>query len=92
MTKDKNKRMGIIIGHALGDSLGAPVEFYPYAHYTGLLDSPIVRYTRAYGKQVSAIGQVSDDTEMALVLLDTINNGYTKEKAIINYMLWANNN
>ena len=92
ITKEKNKRMGIIIGHALGDSLGAPVEFYPYSHYTGVLDSPIVRYTRAYGKQVSAIGQVSDDTEMALVLLDTINTGYTKENAVINYMLWANNN
>lgn len=88
----EERKQGAIIGHALGDALGAPVEFYPYAHYTGELSSPIVRYTRAYGKQTSSIGQTTDDTEMALVLLQTINSGYTKEKAIINYMLWANNN
>ena len=29
---------------------------------------------------------------MAIVLLHTINSGYTREKAIINYMKWANNN
>ena len=93
MASSKNdKRFGAIIGHALGDALGAPVEFYPYAHYTGVLDSPIVRYSRAYGKQVSSVGQITDDAEMALVLMDTINSGYTKEKAVVNYMLWANNN
>lgn len=92
LSVEKDKRFGAIIGHALGDALGAPVEFYPYAHYTGVLDTPIVRYTRAYGKQVSSVGQITDDAEMALVLMDTINSGYTKEKAVVNYMLWANNN
>ena len=89
---EKDKRFGAIIGHALGDALGAPVEFFPYAHYTGALDTPIVRYSRAYGKQVSSVGQITDDAEMALVLMDTLNTGYTKEKAVVNYMLWANNN
>ena len=92
MAYSNDKRNGAIIGHALGDALGAPVEFYPYAHYTGVLNTPIVRYSRAYGKQVSAVGQITDDAEMALVLMDTINSGYTKEKAVVNYMLWANNN
>ena len=87
-----NKINGIIYGHALGDALGAPVEFFPFAHYTVILDSPITRYTRAYGKQVSAIGQITDDTELALILLNTIKDGYTEEKAVVNYMLWANNN
>lgn len=89
---NKDKIYGIILGHALGDALGSPVEFYPYAHYTGILDTPIIRYNRAYGKQISDIGQVSDDTEMAIILIKTIIDGYTKEKAVINYMLWANNN
>ena len=86
-----DKINGIIYGHALGDALGSPVEFFPFAHYTGSLDSPIIRYNRNYGKQISAIGQISDDTELALILFNTIKNGYTKEKAVINYMLWANN-
>lgn len=89
MNSDKVK--GMIIGHALGDALGAPVEFYPYPYYSGNLDSPITRYTRAYGKQVSDIGQITDDTEMAMILTSTIINGYTEEKAVINYMIWANN-
>ena len=92
LSVEKDKRFGAIIGHALGDALGAPVEFYPYAHYTGVLDTPIVRYTRAYGKQISSVGQITDDAEMALVLMETLNSGYTKEKAVVNYMLWANNN
>ena len=86
-----NKLKGIIYGHALGDALGAPVEFFPFGHYTGLLDTPIIRYTRNYGKQVSVVGQVTDDTELALTLFNTIKDGYTKEKAVVNYMLWANN-
>ena len=91
-SENKDKRFGVIIGHALGDALGAPVEFYPYAHYTGVLNTPITRNSRNYGRQNSEIGQTTDDTEMALTLLDTINKGYTKEKAVVNYMLWANNN
>lgn len=93
MKLSDDKKRGVIIGHALGDALGAPVEFYPYAQYSGILNTPITRYTRAYGKQISSIGQTTDDTEMALVLLRTIysTNGYTKENAIVNYMLWANN-
>ena len=89
---NRDKIYGIILGHALGDALGSPVEFYPYAHYTGILDTPIIKYNRYYGKQVSDIGQISDDTELAITLIKTIMNGYTKEKAVINYMLWANNN
>lgn len=89
--KNNDKQKGAIIGHALGDALGAPVEFYPYGHYSGFLNTPIVRHTRAYGKQISSVGQITDDAEMALVLMDTLNSGYTKEKAVVNYMRWANN-
>lgn len=89
---DKDKIYGVILGHALGDALGSPVELFPFAHYSGILDAPITKYNMAYGKQVSVIGQVSDDTETAIVLTKTIISGYTKEKAVVNYMLWANNN
>ena len=94
MKINEDKKRGAIIGHALGDALGAPVEFYPYSLYSGILNTPITRYTRAYGKQISSIGQTTDDTEMALVLLKIIysDKGYTKENAIVHYMTWANNN
>lgn len=92
MALSDDKRNGAILGHALGDALGAPCEFYPFALYTGVLNTSIVRYSRAYGRQVCPVGQITDDTEMALVLMETLNSGYTKEKAVVNYMLWANNN
>jgi ADP-ribosylglycohydrolase len=92
MALSDDKRNGAILGHAIGDALGAPCEFYPFALYTGVLNTSIVRYSRAYGRQVCPVGQITDDTEMALVLMETLNSGYTKEKAVVNYMLWANNN
>lgn len=89
---DKDKIYGVILGHALGDALGSPVELFPFTHYSDNLNTPITKYNRTYGKQISVLGQVSDDTELAIVLTKTIISGYTKEKAVINYMLWANNN
>lgn len=86
-----DKIKGMIIGHALGDALGGPVEFPPFPHYTGILNVPIQRYTRNYGTQISSIGQITDDTEMTIALIRTIEKGYTKEDAVIEYMNWANN-
>jgi ADP-ribosyl-[dinitrogen reductase] hydrolase len=89
---ENDKISGTIVGHSLGDALGSPHEFYPHGFYTGKLESPIIKYSRCYGKQISSIGQISDDTEMAIILLRLLGNGvYTKEKAVIEYMTWANN-
>jgi len=90
-TYPANKVSGIILGHALGDALGTPVEFFPHAYYTSKLESAVIKYSRTYGKLVGVVGQVSDDTEMAMILLNTIRDGYTKERAVVNYMTWANN-
>ena len=86
-----DKIKGMILGHALGDALGGPVEFPPFPHYTGILKDPIQRYTRNYGTQKSSVGQITDDTEMTIALIRTIEKGYNKENAIIEYMNWANN-
>ena len=86
-----DKIKGMILGHALGDALGGPVEFPPFPHYTGILGDPIQRYTRNYGTQKSSVGQITDDTEMTIALIRTIEKGYTQENAIIEYMNWANN-
>jgi len=88
----KDRVAGAIIGHALGDALGAPVEFPPFPQYTGVLDMPIRRNSRAYGWQNSAVGQTTDDTDMAICLLRTLGEGYTREKAVVEYMNWVNNN
>lgn len=84
-----NRVCGMLFGHALGDALGAPFEnSKPHnKKYTGKLDTHIIR---AMGYQNSVIGQITDDTEMSLALIRTIKKGYTCDKAIKEYILWAN--
>ena len=49
---DRDKIIGVILGHATGDALGAPIEFYPYTHYTGELNGCIERFReRTVGKK-----------------------------------------
>jgi ADP-ribosylglycohydrolase len=85
---NKDKIRGMILGHALGDG---PVEFPPFPQYTGVLNTPIKRYSRFHGHQQSSVGQITDDTEMAIAVLNTLEIGYSKENAIHEYMNWANN-
>ena len=87
------KICGSIIGHAYGDALGAPFEFPPFPEFKKKLklDNPIKR-RRQWGRpQETPVGQITDDTEMAIALLHVLISGYTKDKAIIEYMQWVNN-
>tara|TARA_Y100000389_G_C17416032_1_gene493758 strand:+ start:495 stop:1604 length:1110 start_codon:yes stop_codon:yes gene_type:complete len=84
-----NKICGTIIGHSYGDALGAPHENKPFPPFSGKLDQKIQTFV---GYTVSGVvGQVTDDTEMAFALLHTLLAGYTKDKAIMEYMNWINN-
>jgi len=94
---DYNKILGLMVGAALGDALGAPYEFRHIStiqkKYTGKLDTPISFNNQYVGFRQAEIGQITDDTEMMLVLLDLITEqkGYYKTQAILDYMEWANN-
>ncbi len=90
---------GMLYGGALGDALGAPHEFRRYRHnysYTGRLEhylSTHNRYTKKWKRY--DIGQVTDDTEMAICLLESLlenNMVYNQEKTILKYLEWANSN
>lgn len=85
-----DKIRGMFIGLFLGDALGAPFEFRNKYEYHGLLEYVTKINTRA-GPKRSAIGQVTDDSEMTLALLRTlINDGYyDRENVIKSYMKWA---
>lgn len=58
---------GAIIGHALGDALGWPSEFPPYQKYKGILEKAN-RYSYMGPIKTCALGQTTDDTEMAMSL------------------------
>jgi len=80
----------MILGHALGDALGAPQDFPPFDEYIGEL-IPIRSQSRWQGIRVSALGQVTDDTEMAMCIFYALQDGvYSRKQAILEYMQWAN--
>ena len=81
-----DKIHGIILGHALGDTLGAPSEFPPKIEYTGEL-VPNVLTSQFQGTRTFVAGQVTDDTEMAIALMYSLGTG---TNAQIEYMEWAN--
>ena len=85
-----DKILGMILGHALGDALGAPSEFRPHQPYRKTLE-PIKRNKMYSGRQECALGQVTDDTEMSMALLYSMASGkFSKDLAVLEYMEWAN--
>jgi ADP-ribosyl-[dinitrogen reductase] hydrolase len=87
---------GMFLGLALGDALGAPHEFrnqVSLSKYTGVLIFPLITRSRYQGVKVGNIGQITDDTEMTIVLAEVIagqEGHYDEECAILAYERWAN--
>jgi len=84
LTKD------IIIGKAVGDALGVPVEFYDRSV---LNDNPVITM-REYGSHKQPKGTWSDDTSMALCIIDGINKHgeYNLQEIANNFSNWLFNN
>jgi ADP-ribosyl-[dinitrogen reductase] hydrolase len=61
-----NRRRGALIGLAVGDALGAAVEFKPPGTF-----APVTGY-RNGGPHCLEAGEWTDDTSMALALADSI--------------------
>lgn len=88
-----DKKRGMIVGVLLGDALGAPLEFNHKQEYSGKLEFETKINTRFQGTKVLPAGSITDDSNMTLCLLNSINrNGgkYNREDVIISYMNWAN--
>lgn len=90
-----DKIMGMIYGALYGDALGTPYEFRKTKIDAGNIRlSKMNRFDRY--RQVwkeTALGQYSDDTEMALIILrHLVNNNmtYNATSVAIDYMEWAN--
>ena len=62
-----NKATGMLIGLAIGDALGAPLEFRPARNP----DNYLKRYTKG-GVYSMDIGEWTDDTAMALAMAESI--------------------
>src|SRR5688572_2546199 len=63
LTTAEERFLGCLLGAAVGDALGAPVEFLSLVDIRGRFGQAGIRdYHPAYGK----VGAITDDTQMSL--------------------------
>jgi len=80
----KDKILGGIVGLAVGDALGVPVEF---RDRRSLKDDPVTDM-RGYGTYKQPPGTWSDDTSMTLCLLDSLANGLDYADIMKKFLSW----
>ncbi len=82
----KNKAIGSIVGFAIGDALGAPVEFKERGTF-----EPI-KFYKSGGKFNLPAGAYTDDTAMTLCLAQSLldKNGCDADDQLQKYIAWLN--
>lgn len=84
----RHKIKAVMIGHAVGDALGVPVEGCPREE----LDKNPVTDMRGFGSYDVPSGAWSDDTSMSLAALDSLANGAIDYSEImLNFTKWIVN-
>ena len=90
MTNYQDKSRGMLLGLAIGDTLGAPVEFLPGpgSQYIEEMGDKIAHFHDSYR---SPKGVWTDDTEMALCIADSliVNNGYDSYDIMRRFQAWT---
>ena len=82
------KIKAVVIGHAVGDALGVPVEFASRAE----LDDAPVTDMEGYGTYPVPAGAWSDDTSVSLCIMDAlINYGLDYDRIMVNIGKWYYN-
>lgn len=78
------KVKAVVIGHAVGDALGVPVEFSSRQE----LDINPVTDMKGYGVHPVPRGAWSDDTSMALACMDSLSNGIDYDDMMLKFCKW----
>ena len=79
----KNRMRGALLGLAVGDALGAAIEFMEPGSF-----EPVCGY-RGDGPHGLQAGEWTDDTSMALAMADSINAaGWCPDDQAEKYLLW----
>lgn len=80
---DRDRQRGALIGLAVGDALGAPVEFQPPQSFMPVTD---FNWGGPFGLEP---GQWTDDTSMALALADSMaQSGWDLDDQVRRYLAW----
>jgi len=83
-----NHLQTILLGTAVADALGVPVEFEPRS---SLKENPVTDM-REYGTYHLPKGTWSDDTSLALCLAESIVEGLDLNKLALKFIAWKNDN
>lgn len=83
-----NHLQTILIGTAVGDALGVPVEFQP----RGYLKANLVTDMREYGTHEQPKGTWSDDTSLMLCLAESMVEGLDSNILAQKFIAWKNDN
>ena len=78
----------ILIGTAVGDALGVPVEFQPRSY---LKANPVIDM-REYGTHEQPKGTWSDDTSLMLCLAESMREGLDSNTLAQKFIAWKNDN
>ncbi|MBO7657322.1 ADP-ribosylglycohydrolase family protein [Candidatus Saccharibacteria bacterium] len=87
--KLQDKARGMLVGLAVGDALGAPIEFLP-ASAISVIDDEIPHF---HENSRLPKGVWTDDTEMALCLADSLlaSKGYDSYDIMMKFVAWCDN-
>ena len=83
-----NHLQTILIGTAVGDALGVPVEFQPRSY---LKANPVIDM-REYGTHEQPKGTWSDDTSLMLCLAESMREGLDSNTLAQKFIAWKNDN
>lgn len=78
----------ILLGAAIGDALGVPVEFKPRIYFK---ENPVINM-REFGTHNQPKGTWSDDTSLMLCLAESIVEGLDLQKLAQKFIGWKNDN
>lgn len=80
----QDRKKGCLFGLAVGDALGASIEFMRPGTFT-----PITTYQSGVAHDLNA-GEWTDDTSMALALADSLKDGWDANDQLNKYVEWMN--
>ncbi len=83
--EQRNRHRGCLLGLAVGDAVGASVEFYPRGSFEPVIDMV------GGGPHRLRAGEWTDDTSMALCLATSLveRRGFDPEDQMLRYVRWA---
>lgn len=84
-SEKENKIKGCLLGGAIGDALGYPIEFMSYRNIVSKYGKNGIENFELH----NGVALISDDTQMTIFTAEGLINGYCNKDLSIKYVYWA---